>query len=247
MAAVDPQYQGFQGLVQSTKDVAPATIATVLLMGGLAKPGHMAYSALQDRAETNRRGEQADEILANTQPFRAALDRADAADLSQVLSAFNQIREAGKIPKSAMERLDSAQSAVEAELTRKQAIESQVAADTGQQGAPVPSDFLGPVNADPLADQIAAEDRRAQQSADFNANPRSIGSLLNDWNQREHAGWRCAGWNRRRPRALVRNCATAGRTATTGNSSGSNPSDSTERGGSTGQNSTWRLRRARPR
>ncbi|MCB0247462.1 MAG: PLxRFG domain-containing protein [Anaerolineae bacterium] len=185
MAAVDPQYQGFQGLVQSTKDVAPATIATVLLMGGLAKPGHMAYSALQDRAETNRRGEQADEILANTQPFRAALDRADAADLSQVLSAFNQIREAGKIPKSAMERLDSAQSAVEAELTRKQAIESQVAADTGQQGAPVPSDFLGPVNADPLADQIAAEDRRAQQSADFNANPRSIGSLLNDWNQRE--------------------------------------------------------------
>lgn len=185
MAAVDPQYQGFQGLVQSTKDVAPATIATVLLMGGLAKPGHMAYSALQDRAETNRRGEQTDEILANTQPFRAALDRADAADLSQVLSAFNQIREAGKIPKSAMERLDSAQSAVEAELTRKQAIESQVAADTGQQGAPVPSDFLGPANADPLADQIAAEDRRAQQSADFNANPRSIGSLLNDWNQRE--------------------------------------------------------------
>lgn len=185
MAAVDPQYQGFQGLVQSTKDVAPATIATVLLMGGLAKPGHMAYSALQDRAETNRRGEQTDEILANTQPFRAALDRADAADLSQVLSAFNQIREAGKIPKSAMERLDSAQSAVEAELTRKQAIESQVAADTGQQGAPVPSDFLGPVNTDPLADQIAAEDRRAQQSADFNANPRSIGSLLNDWNQRE--------------------------------------------------------------
>ncbi len=185
MAAVDPQYQGFQGLVQSTKDVAPATIATVLLMGGLAKPGHMAYSALQERAETNRRGEQTDEILANTQPFRAALDRADAADLSQVLSAFNQIREAGKIPKSAMERLDSAQSAVEAELTRKQAIESQVAADTGQQGAPVPSDFLGPANADPLADQIAAEDRRAQQSADFNANPRSIGSLLNDWNQRE--------------------------------------------------------------
>jgi hypothetical protein len=185
MAAVDPQYQGFQGLVQSTKDVAPATIATVLLMGGLAKPGHMAYSALQDRAETNRRGEQTDAILANTQPFRAALDRADAADLSQVLSAFNQIRETGKIPKSAMERLDSAQSAVEAELTRKQAIESQVAADTGQQGAPVPSDFLGPANADPLADQIAAEDRRAQQSADFNSNQRSIGSLLNDWNQRE--------------------------------------------------------------
>ena len=58
MAAVDP-VPGFSGIGAIHQDVAPATIATVLLMGGLAKPGRMAYSALQDRAETNRRGEQA--------------------------------------------------------------------------------------------------------------------------------------------------------------------------------------------
>lgn len=134
VAAVNPQYQGFEGLVQATKDVAPATIATVLLMGGMAKPAHMAYSAIQQRQEGNARVDQATQASAD---LRAHLDMAREEDISQVLTAYDQIEQAGNLPKAALERLNQARQQLQDELvlrTSPEALAEPLTTARGQAG-----------------------------------------------------------------------------------------------------------------
>lgn len=113
MDAAPKQYQGFEGLVQATKDVAPATIATVLMMGAMAKPVHMAYSGIQQRREGNARVDDATQATAD---LRANLDFANETDIAEALAGFDQIEASGRLPKKAAERLNAARQQLSAEL-----------------------------------------------------------------------------------------------------------------------------------
>ena len=104
-AAAVPQYQGAAGLWQATKDVAPATIATVLLMGGIAKPAHMVGSAIQNRREGNAAVSNAETATAD---LRANLDFAREGDILTALQGYDAIEQERTLPKAARERLDGA-------------------------------------------------------------------------------------------------------------------------------------------
>lgn len=110
---VIPQYQGAEGLWQATKDIAPATIATVLMMGGIAKPIGMAYSAVQQRREGTAR---ADDATRATADLRANLDFAREQDIVQALAGFDTVEAQGKLPKAAAERLAAARQQLADEL-----------------------------------------------------------------------------------------------------------------------------------
>ncbi|MBL8258379.1 MAG: hypothetical protein JNM60_01030, partial [Candidatus Competibacteraceae bacterium] len=113
MAAVKPQYEGAEGLWQATKDVAPATIATVLMMGAMAKPAHMAYSSIRQRAEGNARADSATQATAD---LRANLDFAREQDIAEALAGLDTVEAQGRLPKRAAERLAVARQQLTDEL-----------------------------------------------------------------------------------------------------------------------------------
>jgi len=120
IAAVEPMYQGVEGLWQATKDVAPATIATVLMMGGIAKPVHMAGAAIENRRAGNARVDQAEQ---DTAALRANLDVANEQDIAQALSGFDQLETQG-LPNHAAARLEQARQQLTRELELRASPES---------------------------------------------------------------------------------------------------------------------------
>lgn len=151
MAAAPQQYQGAEGLWQATKDVAPATLATVGLMGAAAKGGHLVGQAIERRGNNAAAGE----LATQAGPVTDALVNAPDEALSGVLARAAQIKDAGNLSKSAVENLDAAIAPVEAEVARRTAMGA--ATPTGEPGYSLGLEGAAPPARDAYSDLLTTD------------------------------------------------------------------------------------------
>lgn len=134
IAGAERPYDGLAGLQKAYNDVVGATLATVVMMGGLAKGAHLAYKPIANRIEAGRRGQEADTAVNQTDPIRTNLEFARESDIAEALSRFDEIENAGRLPKSAARRVDAARQQLLGELSLRVSPESISAPMNSQRG-----------------------------------------------------------------------------------------------------------------
>ena len=152
MANAPKQYEGAEGLWQAIKDVAPATIATTLMMGAGAKPIHMVGTAIQERREGSARVSDAEKATAD---MRQNLNFARDTDLVEALSHFDDIQANTRLPKATAQRLDAARQQLSDELALRatpDAIADPVDTARGKAGYIGFANRLNELNDDQLMD-----------------------------------------------------------------------------------------------
>lgn len=134
IAGAERPYDGLAGLQKAYNDVVGATLATVVMMGGLAKGAHLAYKPIANRIEAGRRGQEADTAVNQTDPIRTNLEFAREADIAEALARFDEIENTGRLPKSAARRIDAARQQLLGELSLRVSPESISAPMNSQRG-----------------------------------------------------------------------------------------------------------------
>jgi len=96
-------YEGVEGVVQAFKDVAPATLATLGLMGAGAKAAHWAYQPIAERAEARAAGRSAAQRL-----DQLSLAGLSDADLDTTIQQTQHVIATPKLPPELRDRLTAA-------------------------------------------------------------------------------------------------------------------------------------------
>ncbi|MCB1768672.1 MAG: hypothetical protein KDJ31_03065, partial [Candidatus Competibacteraceae bacterium] len=134
IAGAERPYDGLAGLQKAYNDVVGATLATVVMMGGLAKGAHLAYKPIANRIKAGQRGQEADTAVNQTDPIRTNLEFARESDIAEALSRFDEIENAGRLPKSAARRIDAARQQLLGELSLRVSPEAISAPLNSQRG-----------------------------------------------------------------------------------------------------------------